>query len=297
MNLGVFEGLAMALMEREPEKNKKQGEKSIDELEKEAMKISKKISRDSEQMKQRINLKTKMEQIDPEILKAIEKKVEQRLRREFERYKKEFERKLRLRYQFKLEEELEKLAESKKDKVFEELEKKLKETYPWAFNEKLKPWMFFYKTDKEREQFIQEWSAFILDYSRVYLLHIFDFLTKSTEPPFKYLREREKYLREILEDLANTDYGEWINPEKTRLRIYWKSLEEWANKLFEYCFWNGTDILTMMDIKEIGDEVDRGFGSLPPQDIRKILEILIKKKKAQWINKTKRSIKLKFEDG
>ena len=267
-------------------------EKSIDDLEKEAMQIVNKISMQSEQMKEKISLKS----VDPAVLRILKKQIEANLRKEFEKKRKEFEKKLKMRYQLKLEQELEKAKDKKKDKAQKDLIKKLNETHKWAFKEKVYPWMYFYKTKEEKTKFIQEWSDYILDYTHAYVIHTFDFLTESTKAPFKFLREREKYLREILEELASTEYAEWQNDEKTRLRIYWKSLEEWSIKLFEYCYWNGLEILTLIDLKEAGEEVDRGFSTLPPRDVVRILEILIDQKKAKWIDKKeKKTVKLKFD--
>lgn len=265
--------------------------KSLEDLEREVAQITSQISEQSQEMKQKISLKSKLEKIEPEVLETIRNGVREKLKQEFEAYKKQFQMKMKQRYELKFEQWKDTWEEKQKDKELEVLQKKLKETYKWAFNENLYPWMYFYKTDDERDKFLQEWGEFLLDYTRTHLIHIFDMISQSSESPFKYLREREKYMREILEELAKTDFAEWLNDEKTRLRVYWKSLDEWAEKLHNYCFWRGEEILTLIDLKEAGDEVERGFGSLPPFDIRKIIEILIKKKKVKWVDKEKKTVK------
>lgn len=117
------------------------------------------------------------------------------------------------------------------------------------------------KSEKEKGEWLQEWGNFIIDYAKAHLIHVLDVLRLATEPPFsEFKQNREKYLKEIFEYLASkTTFAEWYNKERTRLRVYWRSLEEWSERLYDYMYLNGTEIATLIDITNEGGSDRRGL--------------------------------------
>ena len=175
-----------------------------------------------------------------------------------------------------------------KDLVKEALNREIK--YKFTYDPDQYPWMYdinSVQSKEEKVEWLQEWGNFVFDYAKARSIHIIDLFTIATEPPFNAFKQnRERCLREIFDYLATqTVFAEWYNQEKTRLRIYWRSLEEWSELLYDYMYLNGVEIATLIDIKNFGDTITEGFATLPARDLKEIIEILIKNKKAVWIDK------------
>lgn len=194
-----------------------------------------------------------------------------------------------------IEEQQEKLSQMSQisetqEKSRETLIQELKTKYKFAYNIDRYPWMYdrsSIQSEEEGIEWFQEWGNFLFDYAKAFLIHIVDLSALVTEPPFtEFKRNREQYLKEIFTFLASkTPLAKWSNKEKTRLRIYWRSLEAWSEALYEYMYLNGTEIATLIDIKNEGEQIAAGFATLPAPDIGQIINLLIKDRKAAWIDK------------
>ncbi|MHA1785129.1 MAG: hypothetical protein ACTSVE_08020, partial [Candidatus Helarchaeota archaeon] len=251
----------------------KERDQSIEELEEEVRRLTGDIDKKTSEIKEKLIRKNDVVDralYEEEVLKRkeLEKKVE-------------YLEKLLLKQQEQLA-----IKKSKKESSHEEIVKKLKSKHKFAYNVDRYPWMYSI-TEKDKESWLQEWSNFLFDFAKEFSIHIVDLASLSTQAPFSAFKEnREKYIREIMNYLAkNTQLAEWVNNEKTRLRIYWCSLQEWSEKLHDYMFLNGLEIATLLDIKDKGKEIVKGFDTLPSKDLKKIIDILVKEKKASWINK------------
>jgi len=178
-------------------------------------------------------------------------------------------------------------VKTKKQVTNEDIINNLKDKHKFSYNAERYPWMYFIGSEKDKESWLQEWSNFLFDFCKEFRIHIADLVHLSTVRPFSAFKEnREKYIQEIMNYLAKTtNLAEWINNKKTRLRIYWRSLQEWSEKLYNYVFLAGEEIATLLDLKSYGPEISKGFDTLPPNDLKKILEILKDEKKLEWIDK------------
>lgn len=180
--------------------------------------------------------------------------------------------------------------------------KRLIQTYKWAYKENLYPWMYFIpdkKKDKnaweeEVELWAGEWANFLFDWCKEFLQHVVDEYDLHTKRPFNALEDREKCLKIIMNHLAkDSKLAKWINDEKTRLRVYWQSLEKWGDMLYDWAFLVGEERLTLLDLREMGVDIAKGFETLPAKDLREIVNILVKNNKASWIDK--KSFKFNFD--
>jgi len=175
--------------------------------------------------------------------------------------------------------------------------KKLWEIYKWADNHEKFPWMYFIPDKKSSgdnwkenfEAWKNDWVKFTIDWARVYIFHILDMYEIVKEKPYIFLNEREKAINIIFKNLVDMKRGknklaQWIGKDKNKIRIYWRSLDEWANLLYEWAINGGGDIFTLIDLKKAGEEIP-GFDTLPDEDIREIINILVRQKKARWIDK------------
>jgi len=189
------------------------------------------------------------------------------------------------------------IVDKNKEKTIteEKIIQKLIKTYKWAYKENLYPWMYWIpEKDKDIESWLDEWSDFLFDWAKEFVLHIVDLYDLATKRPFNALQDRDKALQKIFGNLAkNSKFARWINDEKTRLRIYWQSLDKWGDDLYDWAFLIGEERLTLLDLREMGSRISKGFETLPARDLREIVDLLVKKKKAVWIDK--KSFKFLFD--
>jgi hypothetical protein len=147
---------------------------------------------------------------------------------------------------------------------------------------------------KDYESWKQEWSKVLFDYARYALLHILYLRKLESEKPFSKFEDRTNALKEIAEDLVDKKQAEWLSKSKEKLRVYWKSLDNWAEEIYEWAM--EISPLEPILIFEIKDS-NKAFSSLPNNEIIKIFKMLEKDKKGKIIKleNGELSFKLKIE--
>ncbi|TFF86541.1 MAG: hypothetical protein EU551_01145 [Promethearchaeota archaeon] len=268
------------IMEESIKKEEKESkeDKSIDDLEKELKSLQRKIDASSGIVKNK-----------------LEKKVEKPIQKEKPTIKiEQMPPKV-------IDEEIEKKTVKEK-----ELEK-LWKLYEWASNTEKFPWMYWIpdkdsgiKNWKENfESWKNDWSKFTIDWARVFILHILDMYEIAKEKPYISLNDRERAIDIIFKELVEmkrgkTKIAKWTDKDKNKIRLYWRSLDEWANIFYNWAFEGGGDIFTLIDLRNLEEEIP-GFGTLPEDDLREIIDILVKQKKARWIDKKLIRVKILFK--
>ncbi|MFX0009005.1 MAG: hypothetical protein ACFE9R_01715 [Candidatus Hermodarchaeota archaeon] len=177
-------------------------------------------------------------------------------------------------------------------------------TYDLLINEH--PWLeesryvFMYsipnkKTDlKDYESWKQEWTKVLFDYARYAILHILYLRKLESEKPFSKFEDRSTALQEIADGLVDKKQAEWLSKSKEKLRVYWKSLDNWAEEIYRWAM--EISPLEPILIFEIRDS-NKPFSTLPNDDIIKIFKMLEKDKKGKIIKleNGELSFKLKIE--
>jgi hypothetical protein len=155
--------------------------------------------------------------------------------------------------------------------------------YPWLEE---KRYIFMYslpnrKTDlKDYESWKQEWSKVLFDYARYAILHILYLRQTESEKPFANFDDRKKALEEIAEELVNKEQAEWLSKSKEKLRVYWKSLDNWAEEIYEWAMEiSPLEPILIFEIRESNQE----FSKLPNEDIVKIFKMLEKENRGKII--------------
>lgn len=155
--------------------------------------------------------------------------------------------------------------------------------YPWLEE---KRYIFMYslpnkKTDlKDYESWKKEWSKVLFDYARYAILHILYLRKAESDKPFSNFEERKKALEEIAEELVNKEQAEWLSKSKEKLRVYWKSLDNWAEDIYEWAMEiSPLEPILIFEIRES----NREFSKLPNEDIVKIFKMLEKEKRGKII--------------
>ena len=167
--------------------------------------------------------------------------------------------------------------------------------YPWLEE---KRYVFMYtlpnkKTDlKDFESWKNEWSKILFDYARYAILHILYLRQLESEKPFSKFEERTDALKEIADELVEKDQAEWLSKSKERLRVYWKTLEKWAQEIYEWALEiSPLEPILIFEIRESNKE----FSNLPKEDIIKIFKMLEKDKKGEIIKAENGQISFKIK--
>ena len=160
--------------------------------------------------------------------------------------------------------------------------------YPWLEE---KRYVFMYtlpnkKQDlKDFESWKNEWSKVLFDYARYAILHILFLRQLESQKPFSNFEERTEALKEIAEELVEREQAEWLSKSKEKLRVYWKSLDNWAQEIYEWAIEiSPLEPILIFEIRESNKE----FSNLPKEDIIKIFKML---------EKDKKGVIIKAEDG
>ena len=169
--------------------------------------------------------------------------------------------------------------------------------YPWLEE---KRYIFMYsipnkKTDlKDYESWKSEWSKVLFDYARYAILHILYLRQSESEKPFSNFEDRKQALEEIAEELINREQAEWLSKSKEKLRVYWKSLDNWAEEIYDWAMEiSPLEPILIFEIRES----NKAFSKLPNDDIIKIFKMLEKDKRGTIIrlDDDQVSFKIKIE--
>jgi DNA repair exonuclease SbcCD ATPase subunit len=169
--------------------------------------------------------------------------------------------------------------------------------YPWLEE---KRYVFMYslpnkKIDlKDYESWKGEWSKVFFDYARYAILHILYLRKLESEKPFSKFDNRNSALKEIAEELVNQEQAEWLSKSKEKLRVYWKSLDNWAEEIYDWAMEiSPLEPILIFEIRE----ANKDFNTLPHNDIIKIFKILEKDKRGKIIklDDGQLSFKIKIE--
>jgi len=155
--------------------------------------------------------------------------------------------------------------------------------YPWL-EEKRYVFMFSLpnkKIDlKDYESWKSEWSKVLFDYARYAILHILYLRKLESENPFSKFDNRNSALMEIAEELVNKEQAQWLSKSKEKLRVYWKSLDNWAEEIYDWAMEiSPLEPILIFEIRES----NKDFNTLPHNDILKIFKILEKDKRGKII--------------
>jgi len=244
-------------------------QKELKEIEAEAENIASeaiKVELPSEEIEERLN---KIEDILTSKLGEIDQKA-------YEENASQIERELR---EIELEIIKEREAVTKEISTYE----LLLNDYPWLEE---KRYIFMYsipnkKTDlKDYESWKKEWSKVLFDYARYAILHILYLRQTESEKPFSNFEDRKQALEEIAEELLNKEQAEWLSKSKEKLRVYWKSLDNWAEEIYDWAMEiSPLEPILIFEIRES----NQAFSKLPNDDIIKIFKMLEKDKRGKII--------------
>jgi hypothetical protein len=169
------------------------------------------------------------------------------------------------------------------------------EDYPWL-EEKRTEYMYSIPDKKKSkgdfDSWREEWAKVLFDFAKYAILHILYVRKLNTEKPFSKFTNREDSIKEIAEQLIDNKLARWLSKKKDQLRVYWKTLEGWADEIFEWAYDFGKlEPILIYEIREANEE----FSNLPKEDIEAIFKILAKEDKGSIIKSNDGTIALKIK--
>lgn len=161
------------------------------------------------------------------------------------------------------------------------------------------PWMFIKpKKGEQIESWLESWSAIVLDYSRIFVIHIININDLRSIHPFNNKKIGKRLsvdqVRDIIDHLVSQNIARWLDEDKkTRARIYWKNNEEWADDLLDFMIETGrvVEIHSLYDLTQLQEK----WSNLPADDLIIVCEMLVEKKVARWLNKDKTIIQFEAD--
>ncbi|MHA1772240.1 MAG: hypothetical protein ACTSYL_00915 [Candidatus Thorarchaeota archaeon] len=142
--------------------------------------------------------------------------------------------------------------------------------------------------EEDAEMWTEEWADYLLTWAEATSTHVFSVATFIKEIPFKFLLNKTEAFKRIAEILVEKDVAEWMDRRRKQLRVYWRPLEDWVDIIYEWAMSTGN---VRIDVKSIIIQESRQpFATLPEKDLYKILEMLIERGMAKWVDKKKGAI-------
>lgn len=167
--------------------------------------------------------------------------------------------------------------------------------YPWLEE---KRYIFMYsipnkKIDlKDFESWKSEWSKVLFDYARYAILHILYLRKLESEKPFSKFEDRNTALEIIAQELVDKKQAEWFSKSKEKLRIYWKTLDNWAEEIYEWAIEiSPLEPILIFEIRES----NRAFSKLPKEDLLEIFKRLEKNERGRIIKSEDGQISFKIK--
>lgn len=160
-----------------------------------------------------------------------------------------------------------------------------------------KPWMYIQpKHEGQLTSWVDAWSNLILDYCRLLVKHVLSIPELQTVEPFHNSTASKKLSQDqlitIFNSMESKGLSKWLDDNKIRVHIYYRTLEEWAEQMFDHLMNTGkaAEILTFFELEQMGQE----WSSLPRESLIEVIEILISKNKAKYATKNKDAIQIEF---
>lgn len=134
------------------------------------------------------------------------------------------------------------------------------------------------KEKRDYESWLDDWRKVLFDYAQIASKHIIYSRKLLSERPWSEFRDRTEAINEISDSLVKKKMAEWLDKKKKKLRIYWRSLEAWADEIVDWI--RETPITGPVMIQDIRNS-NKPFSDLPTDDIFKIFNIIGKRDDAE----------------
>ncbi|XP_030756389.1 vacuolar protein-sorting-associated protein 25 [Sitophilus oryzae] len=159
--------------------------------------------------------------------------------------------------------------------------------WPWQYN--FPPFFTLQLNPETRAKQFQAWKNLILDYCKKGKLYIIDVRESSHIALFNNSNINRKLdqsvIISILSELQRTGHAAPVDKSKQRWEIYWHTLDEWANMIYDCISSRGlqNSVLTLYELSQGEDVQNEEFYGIQHEVLVKALQILEKDRKCELI--------------
>jgi hypothetical protein len=136
------------------------------------------------------------------------------------------------------------------------------------------------KKKQDYESWVNDWANVVLDYARIAVLHVLSLNDVSTEEPFSKFYDRAGAVDNIFEELIRRKVAEWKNKKSKLLRVYWRTIDEWAHDVVTWA--RDMGLTEMIFAEDLRNSLER-FHNLPAEDIDQIFKLIKKQNEGELI--------------
>lgn len=152
------------------------------------------------------------------------------------------------------------------------------------------PWMYSKPRSPEAiKKWEETWIGYLIQFAEYRNLHVVNVMDLKREELF--VRLDQESFQNIVQELIGLGYGKWWDKKKRMLRIYWRTLDGWAEHIFRVAQEKEKSIIRGVQGLV---ELEPKLVSMPHEEAREVLDIMVKRKLARWINDKERIAKVVY---
>lgn len=155
---------------------------------------------------------------------------------------------------------------------------------PWVN----KPWVYITpKVETQVESWIESWAQIIITYAETLNKHVVNSLDLQKIHPFRHQKTLKQLsasqMNSVIDEMVAQKRASYLDESKTLVRIYFKSLKEWAEIIYKYLVDSGklVEVLTLYEFQTMKQE----WSELPIDDFKWIFNYYVQENRAKFIGK------------
>lgn len=150
--------------------------------------------------------------------------------------------------------------------------------WPWQYN--FPPFFTLQPNSDTKAKQIEAWKNLVLDYHKVQKKYLLDITEAQSSPLFTNKSIQRKlnldmiYL--LLDELQKNGNVEWLDKQRQRCYVYWRTPEEWGKMIHTWAVNNGLNnsVCTLYEITNGDDAINEEFHGLDQGLLKKSLATL-----------------------
>ncbi len=154
------------------------------------------------------------------------------------------------------------------------------------------PFWTLQTNEKTRSKQFELWSNLICAYMKETGGSEFE-VSSSDELPLFNNKKIDRVLQkmalvEILNYMEQKGTAEWVNPTKTRVRILWRSVQEWANIMYQWASENGQcgTMFTLYELRCDDMYLSEPFHGMDAEVMKRACQLLANNGKAKFTERS-----------
>lgn len=152
--------------------------------------------------------------------------------------------------------------------------------FEWPWQYQFPPFFTLQPNSNTKAKQIDAWKTLILDYHKAQKKYLLDITEAQSSPLFSNKAIERKlnldmiYL--LLDDLQKQGNVEWVDKQRQRCYVFWRTPEEWGKMIHKWASNNGltNSVCTLYEITNGDDATNEEFYGLDLGLLKKALETL-----------------------